>query len=887
MDPGPLSSHRPTVQFRAGQSLAHYEIQGVLGSGAMGEVYRARDTKLGREVAIKVLPEAFASDEERLRRFEREARTLASLNHPSVAQIYDVDQVGETCFLALELVPGETLEERIARGRLPIAEAIDVCRQIAEGLEAAHEAGVIHRDLKPANVRITPDGKVKILDFGLAKPARESGSGSSTDSVLSTEAGRLLGTPTYMAPEQARGKPIDRRVDIWAFGCVLYECLTAKRAFAGETISDVLAAVLDREPDWSRIPAGTPGGVRALLGRCLVKDPKQRLRDIGEARWALERPAGGSEATPETRRSTWLLVAALALGSSGVAYGLLARRHAANGPVVPAIRPVSFEFAVEGHVLSRGSMAVSPEGTDLAFLVDTGDGESELWLRSFRDPSAHAIQGTRGARQPFWSPDGKEIGFFAGRQLRRVALDGTTPRTIAEVGRTFGGTWGPDGTILFGTDTGPIRRVPAAGGSAPVPVTAITDAREIAHVWPTFLPDGRHFLYLSDASTIEDHRLCIGSLGGEPPVVLRTGVRAQPVLDARGAVLLAQGGQLLAHPLDLADPRTLGEGVLAADRVFASGPFHETPAGVSASGVLAYQEGSTDSAAVLVDPLGKEQRILVPPASQRDPALSPDGRRLALDSLSDSGENAVWILDLERGVRTLVSERGVQADSPVWSADGRRLYFDQSAKEGWELWRRTLDESVPAEDLGRPDGVREMWTLDVTPDERFALIEANVGDRPTIFVRDLSVSSGGWSVWSTADAGVLMQYAKLSPDGRFVAYDSDRSGRLEVYVAPFEGGPAKRTLQISSDGGREPRWNADGSKLYFRSAVDRLTVVPITVQEDRVQAGSPAELFALDPLWSYSWRNSFDVLPDGRGFVVLRLERPGARTIHVRTGWGG
>src|SRR5262245_32720117 len=332
------------MSLSPGQALAHYSIVGPLGAGAMGEVYRARDTRLGREVAIKVLPEHFADDEERLRRFEREAKTLATLNHPNVAQIHGVDQVGETCFLVLELVPGESLEERLRRGPLPLDEAIDFCRQIAEGLEAAHEAGVIHRDLKPANVRITPEGKVKVLDFGLAKPARDSHHGSSTDSVLSTEAGRLLGTPTYMAPEQARGRSIDRRVDVWAFGCVLYECLTGKRAFAGETLTDVLGAVLHTEPDLASLPRDTPRSVRSLLERCLAKDSRQRLRDLGDARLELERAMRGEgEPVAAERRGSRsvVLLAVLVLAAAALAFYL----GRASEPR-PAIEPTQLELSL-------------------------------------------------------------------------------------------------------------------------------------------------------------------------------------------------------------------------------------------------------------------------------------------------------------------------------------------------------------------------------------------------------------------------------------------------------------------------------------------------------------------------------------------------------------
>ena len=482
------------MTLAAGRSLAHYTILAPLGAGAMGEVWRARDGKLGREVAIKVLPQQFTADAERLRRFEREAKTLASLNHPHIAQIFGVDQVGETCFLVLELVEGESLDERLKRGALPVEEALDVCRQIAEGLEAAHEAGVIHRDLKPANVRLTPDGRVKLLDFGLAKPAvHGQDAPTSTDSVLSTEAGRLLGTPTYMAPEQARAKPIDKRVDIWAFGCVMFECLTGRRAFAGETLTDVLGAVLHTTPDLAALPAGTPGHVRELLARCLEKDSRSRLRDIGEARVALGL-APAAPTGPVRRLAARELVAWGLVAAAGCA-ALLTWLRSEAAPAEGHWPRTAYRFSLPPAGATASHGIISPDGRHL---VSTDSGQ--LWLRPLDAAAGHALSGATGAIAPFWSPDGRQIGFFRETELACVGLDGSPPRVLAPVDEgAHSGSWSVDGTILVRQhDIEHESWLVLAPGQSSLTLLRQNERKSGVDpdgTTPCFLPDGRHFLF--------------------------------------------------------------------------------------------------------------------------------------------------------------------------------------------------------------------------------------------------------------------------------------------------------------------------------------------------------------------------------------------------------
>ncbi len=870
-------------------TLLHFRLLDKLGEGGMGEVWRARDTTLDREVALKFLPAGFDSDPERLARFEREAKVLASLNHPHIAAIHGLHEAEGRRFLSMELVPGEDLAERLKRGALAPAEALVVGAKIAEALEYAHERGIVHRDLKPANVKLTPDGGVKVLDFGLAKAVTgDPGTTgpTSTPTILptltsaGTAAGLILGTAAYMSPEQARGRAVDRRADIWSFGCVLYELLTARRAFDGETVTDVLAAVVTRDPDWSALPAGTPPAVRRLLARCLDKDPRTRLRDVGEARIVLASPGvedGGPAAVAAPARPSriWIGAAAAAL-AAGLAIGRFALAPKAVPPP-----PYEFEITIPGQQIDTAGFALSPDGRRLVAVTRDAAGKHQLSLRDMNSVDARILPGTQGASFPFWSPDGREIGFFADDRLLRIALDGAAPRIVGPVPGPAGASWGADDVILVGNTSGPIRKVQASGGKPPEPITKLEPGVETTHVWPVFLPDGRRFLFLADASSDDGHRIYLADLGGAPARILRKGIRSQPVVDPSGRLLLGQQGQLVAFPLDFARG-TLGEtATLITSQVYPLGNIHAAPFSAAADGTLAFQTGSPETEIAFADRTGTVTRTLGATERFGNPVISPDGKRVAFEIFADGAERLVWEQDIERGVRTAISFRGAMADSAVWSPDGGSLYFDSNRGGQWEAYRKTVDGGEP-EKLGAPPG-EDLAVLDISPDGRWLLASNEAGDmKYDLYVRELGASKGEWSAWASGpfveDRGVF------SRDSRWIAYTTDASGRTEVYIAPREGGPKVRNWQISAEGGTDPHFSRDGRTLYYRSPSSECMAVDVDLSGGTVRAGTPRSLFKMPAVDLPYVRNLIDVLPDGSGFVLLRPAHEGRSAVRIRTG---
>jgi serine/threonine protein kinase len=828
----------------------------------MGEVYRARDTQLKREVAIKVLPAAFSQDPERLARFQREAELLATLNHPNIAAIYGLEDGA----LVLELVEGPTLADRIAGGPLPFEEALPIARQIADALDAAHEQGVIHRDLKPANIKVRPDGAVKVLDFGLAKalePAVTSGVVSHLPTITSpamTRAGVVLGTAAYMSPEQARGRAADKRSDVWAFGCVLYEMLTGRRVFDADEVSDTMAAVLRADPDWTKLGPHVPDRITMLLRRCLEKDLKRRLRDIGDARLELdarsESPAPSPVATADRLRERFAWLAAV---------GVLAL--VATAMTAWAIRPTMPPAEVRLEITASpttdpASLAISPDGKQMVF-AGTSQGRIQLWLRPLASVSAQPLPGTEGASLPFWSPDNRSIGFFADRQLKRIDVDSQSVRSLSPVGAFGGGSWSRDGVILFSPNAPlPIFRVPAAGGEA----VAITNlGSSSGHSFPQFLPDGHHFLYYVRGSP-DIRGVYLGQLDGREARRLFDADSAAEYAPTRHLLFLNQR-TLFAHAFDPDRLELTGNPIPVAEQV-TIGAQASPALTVSAAGVIAYRTGPSadqrqfvwfDRSGAALGNVGDRGAALL------GPSLSPDGRRLALFQ-GVSGLVDIRLLDIERGVLTRFTSDPADEIWPVWSADGENIVFSSNRNGQLDLYRKatggTGSEQVL---LATP---QQKVANDWSKDGRF-LLYTNIDPKAVASLWVLPLDGGKPSkiVQTDFNAG----WGQFSPDGKWIAYASTDSGRWEIYVQPFPG-PGARS-PVSTSGGVMTRWSSDGHELFYIAADDRLTAVSIRPASDgqAVAVGTPVSLFATrvgGALQQTDINPPYVVARDGRRFLM-------------------
>ena len=865
-----------------GARLGPYEVAAQIGSGGMGEVYRARDTKLDRDVAIKVLPSLFVADAERAARFEREARTLAALNHPNIGGIYGLEESNGAMALILELVEGPTLADRVAQSALPVDEALVIARQIAEALEAAHDQGIVHRDLKPANIKLRPDGTVKVLDFGLAKaldPAPSSASSLSISPTLTspaTQIGVILGTAAYMAPEQARGKPVDKRADIWAFGCVLFEMLTGRRTFDGQDVTDTIAAIVRGEPDWMSLPAETPPQIRRLLKRCLAKDPKHRLREAGSAIVEIDEvqtPSGepvrsSLPARPLWRRPTTVAAIGVLLAAvGGVGTSIVTRPASEPAPVVRFSIPLGPEtnFSATG----RHVVAISPQGTHVAYVANL-----QIYLRALNQFESTPVRGTEGppgpgfGRSPFFSPDGKWLGFWSDGALKRVAVTGGAPVTLAAAANPWGAWWGEDDKILYGQADG-IWEVPAAGG-APHKLIAAKNG-EVLH-GPQRLRDGEWLLFTvrpANVQSWEQAQIVVQSLTtGERKAVVEGGRDARYL--SSGHIVYASNGVLYGIPFDARTRRVTGgpvslvEGV--GDAGTTTGAAHYS---VAANGSLVYASiaggGGTPVSFVWVDRTGRETPIAARARPYQEFSLSSDGTRIAVRVLDPTQD--IWIYDLTRQTDTRLTFDEAVEVFPTWTPDGRRVAFGGN---GIELSARSADGTGAGELLAGPgkDAGRFSVPLSFTPDGRTLIVETRESG-----VKLSAVGLDDKRVTPLFHETTGMQRnGALSPDGRWLAYESDESGTPEIYVRPFPDVNAGR-WQVSSGGGRWPVWHpkAGGKELFYVGPTGLMSLSAVTTP-----TFMPGRVSMLFEMAAYNGVNlvasnrRLAVSPDGQRFLLLK-----------------
>jgi serine/threonine protein kinase/Tol biopolymer transport system component len=870
---GEVPLFTPASRLEPGFSLGPYRIERMIGAGGMGEVYRARDTKLGRDVAIKILPRVFTSDPERLARFEREARMLAALNHPHIGAIYGMEDADGVRGLVLELVEGPTLADRLVAGPLPVTEALTVARQIVDALEAAHEKGIVHRDLKPANITLTPDGVVKVLDFGLAKVFAGEATGpdltqSPTITVGATREGVLLGTVAYMSPEQARGLAVDKRTDIWAFGCVLFEMLTGGAVVAGNTVSDTIVAILEREPAWDQLPDATPHNIRQLLRRCLDKDSKRRLRDIGDARIEIDdsRADPVIVESPERHKRSMRMAPWTAAALCLVAAVILARSYLQTVPP-PGGEATRFSVSPADLVLRRGLLALSPVGRRLAF-VARRDGVPMIWVRALEAIEAQPLLGSEDATSVFWSPDGQSLAFFTPKDGLKIMDEfGRGVRTVGalEAMTTFyGGMWTPDGRIVVGSIRRGLFAISAKGGSSS-PITRLDVAHgEGGHIFPTMLPDGRHFLYLSEPSST----IWIGALGSTEATRLMS-ADSQAVYVAAGYLLFVRRQTLFAQPFDPSRLKLTGEPVVVAEGVLTEVNYGADFT-ASLDGILAYRTGTihVPTQLIWVDRAGKRLRTVGPPGRYANIELSPDGTRVALEAFdARTFTKDIWIMELGRGVLTQLTFDSSNETFPIWSPEGDWIMFGSDREGGWQLYQRRTngtgsDERVV---MSSESMVPQSWApdgLSVVYLQR----PANLGMLPLAGARTPRLFDEARFEGSGRNDG----HAQVSPNGHWLAYASNESGQWQIRVRSYPE-PDGGRRQISTAGGISPVWRRDGRELFYYSGEGRLVAVSIAADK-ALTIGAAVPLFTANllggPSSAIPWRTQYAASPDGQRFLL-------------------
>ena len=873
--------------LQPGARVGAYEIVGPLGAGGMGEVFRARDTRLGRDVAVKVLPAAFVSDADRLGRFEREARMLAALNHPNIGAIYGLEECDVVVSglsrtiraLVLELVEGETLADHIARGPLSVADALAIAKQIADALEAAHEKGIVHRDLKPANTKVTPDGVVKVLDFGLARVISGDGAAAlpptPTLAAAGTVDGVILGTAAYMSPEQARGHATDKRTDVWAFGCLLYEMLTGRTAYAGETVSDTIAAILEREPDWTALPADVPASVRTLMRRCLDKDRQQRIADMSVVRYLLDEPSAPAiTSTTAPRPPLWHRMAVsstrwlIGIVMSGVAVWFATRETIPPTRVSRLLITPPRAAALTGDEFHR-NLALTPDGTRVVYVGANG---AALFVRALDQLDATPLTGFAAVFGPFVSPDGQWIGFFDGAgapALRKVAITGGPTVALGRPdGSTRGASWGTDGTIIFATTnvkTG-LQRLTDAGGEPTVLTRPNSASGEADHFWPEILPGGAAVLFTITAASgrLDQAQVAVLDLRtGTQKVLIRGGSDARYV--SSGHLVYASAGTLRAVAFDLSRLAIVGTSVEVLTQLSTTAPGAANMA-VAADGTLVYVLAGAATAAtfnlVWVDRQGRETRTPGPPRSYVYPRLSPDRTRFAF-SIQDQ-ERDLWVWDLSRATLARITSDSGMESYPVWTPDGRQLLFTSERAGARNIFAQAADGTGAITRL--TESPNAQFPTSVSPDGArlvFTEIAAAGGD-----VLQLRLD-GTHAVTPLVQTPFNERNGEVSPDGRWLAYDANDSGRFEIYVRPFPD-VTRGLWQVSTDGGTRPLWARNSQELFYLSATGALMRVGVA-RGPTWAATAPTKLFE-GPYGAPVFHSgrTYDVSPDGQRFLMIK-----------------
>jgi serine/threonine-protein kinase len=878
-----------------GARVGAYEVQSLIGAGGMGEVYRATDAKLGRAVALKVLPESFALDPDRLARFRREAQVLASLNHPGIAAIYGLEESDGTQALVMELVDGPTLADRIAHGPLPLDEAVPIARQIADALETAHDQGIVHRDLKPSNIKVRADGTAKVLDFGLAKALEPKGAPAAslhesptiTSPALVTGVGVLLGTVAYMSPEQAKGKTADKRSDIWAFGCVLYEMLTGRRAFEGDDVTDTIAAVVSKDPAWEALPPDVPAAVRRALKRCLAKERHRRLSDISDVRLELDEHEIDASDAPRRygqRRTLIPLLAAVLLSLiAGGSLVWLAAVREPDGLPRHVLRldlglPPGQRFAVHRE---DADFAVSPDGSRIAFSAEADDGLRRLYVRTLADDRTVPLVGSQGARSAFFSPDSRWVGFFAdagqgGLGLKKAAIDGTVVVPLFErTGGSRGGNWTDDGAIVFadGAGNAGLKRVSDAGGEPEVLAVPNRDAGETAYGWPDALPGGRRVIF-SIRMSDNRNRIAVRDLDtGLQRIIIEDG--SHPRYVSTGHLIYGANNRLWTVPFDSAALAVAGSPTPLSDQPLIK-PSGAVAFSVSRTGTLVYMSGTMPEAGRVLswlDRAGREELIPAPVRAYFYPRISPDGGRVALDTRDQLSD--IWIWDFARRVLTRFTDDPGPDSYPVWSRDGKRIAWGSSGA----LYSRPSDGSRPPDRLTPvSEETTDLQPYSITPDDAQLLLRAD-----GIAVFSIAQRTSTQIVPRTERP----LNAEFSPDGKWIAYESVENSRREVFVRPFPGADPVR-WQVSAVGGAHPVWSRDGRELFYVEPTGALMSVPVRTQ-NRFEFDSAVTILKNFPGIQGITGRPYDVAPDGRFLIIkeasLSASRPNEVRLRVIVNW--